>query len=85
MAYDFKGTAGAGLNITDLVDIIEEATEFAQGKITDIKNRGSSVSIGDMFEMQILMNHLSQLSEMSTAVMTASHSAIKTMAQNVRG
>jgi hypothetical protein len=35
--------------------------------------------------MQMLMNHLSQLSEMSTAVVNASNTAINTMARNVKG
>lgn len=85
-------TSGGGLysptqalNLQALVQIIDNATASAQNKITDIQNRASAVSIGDMFEMQILMNNLSQLSEMSTAVVSASNSAVKTMAQNVRG
>ena len=73
------------LSLNDLVQIIDNSTASAQAKITDIQNRASAVSIGDMFEMQILMNNLSQLSEMSTAVVSASNSCIKTMAQNVRG
>ena len=37
-----------------------------------------------MFEMQMLMNHLSQLSEMATSVVSASNSAIADMARNVK-
>jgi hypothetical protein len=71
--------------LSQLVTIIDNATASAQRKITSIQQNSSAVSIGDMFEMQILMNNLSQLSEMSTAVVAASNSAIKTMATNIRG
>jgi len=35
--------------------------------------------------MQLLMNHLSQVSEMSTSIVSASNSAISSMARNVKG
>jgi hypothetical protein len=34
--------------------------------------------------MQMLMNHLSQLSEMATAVVSSANSAISSMARNVK-
>jgi len=43
-----------------------------------------SINITDMFEMQMLMNKLSQLSEMSTSVISAANSAISSMARNVK-
>ena len=73
------------LSLQTLVQIIDRATSSAQAKISRIQSNASAVSIGDMFEMQILMNNLSQMSEMSTAVVAASNSAIKTMATNIRG
>ncbi|MBV9941051.1 MAG: DUF5407 family protein, partial [Solirubrobacterales bacterium] len=36
------------------------------------------------FEMQMLMNRLSQLSEMATSVASATNSAIASMARNVK-
>jgi hypothetical protein len=48
-------------------------------------NPCESISIGDMFEMQMLMNHLSQLSDMARSVISAANSALKTHATNVRG
>lgn len=73
-----------GFNVSELFRIVNDATRSAKAKLQEIKNRRSAISIGDMFEMQMLMNHLSQLSEMSTAVVAASNQAITTMARNVK-
>lgn len=75
----------SGFSVTDLFKIINDATASAKTKLLEIKNRRSAISIGDMFEMQMLMNHLSQLSEMTTSVVSAANSAIQRMAQNVKG
>lgn len=82
----FEGSAvQSGFGVQTLFKILNDATVSAKTKLLQIKNRRSSISIGDMFEMQMLMNHLSQLSEMSTAVVQASNSMIGTMARNVKG
>jgi hypothetical protein len=75
----------SGFSVSDLFKIINDATASAKTKLLEIKNRRSAISIGDMFEMQMLMNHLSQLSEMTTSVVSAANSAIQRMAQNVKG
>lgn len=75
----------SGFSVTDLFKILNDATSSAKTKLLEIKNRRSAISIGDMFEMQMLMNHLSQLSEMSTSVVSAANSTIQRMAQNVKG
>ena len=46
--------------------------------------RNENISIVEMFEMQMLMNHLSQLSEMSGAVISASNAAIASLARNLK-
>jgi hypothetical protein len=74
-----------GFDMQTLVKIITDATVSAKNKLNDIKARQSAISIGDMFDMQMLMNHLSQLSEMSTAVVSAANTAILSMARNVKG
>jgi hypothetical protein len=68
-----------------LVASISAATISCKAKLLVIQKTKSAISIGDMFEMQMLMNHLSQLSEMSTAVASASNTAIASMARNVKG
>lgn len=73
-----------GFDVTDLFHIVNDATRSAKAKLLEIKSRRSAISIGDMFEMQMLMNHLSQLSEMSTAVVSAANQAVTSMARNVK-
>lgn len=74
----------SGFNVKALFSIINDATISAKAKLSGIKSRRSAISIGDMFEMQMLMNHLSQLSEMSTSIVSASNSAIASMARNLK-
>jgi hypothetical protein len=74
-----------GFNINFLLGIVNDATISAKNKLAILKARRSSISIADMFDMQMLMNHLSQLSEMATNVVSASNSAISSMARNVKG
>jgi hypothetical protein len=86
MGQNFDGgNVQSGFKVGDLFKIINDAVASAKTKLSGIKNNRSSISIGDMFEMQMIMNHLSQLSEMATSVVSASHSAISRMAQNVKG
>jgi len=82
---NFQGNQDqAGFNVKALFTIVNNATISARNKLEIIQGKRSAISIGDMFEMQMLMNHLSQLSEMSTAVVSASSSAITDMARNVK-
>jgi hypothetical protein len=89
MAQDLTGFKGdniqSGFGVQTLFKIVSDATVSAKTKLLEIKNRRSAISIGDMFEMQMLMNHLSQLSEMSTNVVAASNAAISSMARNLKG
>jgi hypothetical protein len=81
----FTGTnVQSGFSVKTLFSIINNATVSAKAKLSSIKSRRSAISIGDMFEMQMLMNHLSQLSEMATSVVSASNSAIASMARNLK-
>lgn len=75
----------SGFKVGALFQVINDAVNSAKIKLSGIKNNRSSISIGDMFEMQMLMNHLSQLSEMATSVVSAANSAIARMAQNIKG
>lgn len=75
----------SGFDVTRLFSLVNTATLSAKAKLDEIQLRRSAISIGDMFEMQMLMNHLSQLSEMSTSVVSASNTAISSMARNVKG
>ncbi len=89
MTQDLTRFAGdniqSGFGVQSLFKVVSDATVSAKTKLLEIKNRRSSISIGDMFEMQMLMNHLAQLSEMSTNVVAASSAAITSMARNIKG
>lgn len=85
MSQTNQGEA-VGFDIDFLKNIVNDATKDVKAKLEHIKKSNkSSINIADMFEMQMLMNHLSQLSEMSTAVASASNTAIASMARNVKG
>lgn len=74
-----------GFSVDFLISIVNDATVSAKTKLELLKARRSSISIADMFDMQMLMNHLSQLSEMATSVVSASNSAMQSMARGVKG
>lgn len=75
----------SGFSVQVLFTVVNNAVVSAKKKLLQIQSNRSSISIGDMFEMQMLMNNLSQLSEMATAVVNASNQAIGSMARNIKG
>ena len=68
-----------------LIDIITQQADAVKAELTRISGLGENVGVGDMFKMQMAMNKLSQLSEMSGAVMSASNSSVMSLARNVKG
>lgn len=56
---------------------IEKRLEILAAKENEINFR-------DMFRVQALLNHLSQVQEASTGILSASNSAIASMARNVK-
>lgn len=74
-----------GVEFSVLVDEIERLTQQAKSKIGNIRSKGSAMSIGDMFDLQMAMNKLQQFSEMSTSVISAMNTSINSMARNVKG
>jgi hypothetical protein len=79
-------TTGKGaVDFKVLVDQIEQLTAMAKSKIAQIRSKGSAMSIGDMFDLQMAMNKLQQFSEMSTSVISAMNTSINSMARNVKG
>jgi len=82
----YQGTfVEQGFKVDFLLSLVNDATQSAKNKLDLIKARRSAVSPGDMFDMQMLMNRLSQLSEMTTAVINASHQAINSAARGIKG
>jgi len=68
----------------ELAKLVNEQTNKVQAKIRELKEKGEEISIGDMFELQMAMNRLAQLSEASTQVVGASHGALIAMARNIK-
>ena len=80
----FSKTIKSSVDFNVLVDEIEQLTQQAKSKIAAIRSKGSSMSIGDMFDLQMAMNKLQQFSEMSTSVISAMNTSINSMARNVK-
>lgn len=81
----FATTAKTGVEFRVLIDQIEQLTQQAKSKIGNIRARGSAMSIGDMFDLQMAMNKLQQFSELSTAVIATMNSSINSMSRNIKG
>lgn len=58
--------------------------EEVRQKLDSMTAERDSLNIRDMFEMQMLMNKLSQMSEMTSGILAATNSAIASMARNVK-
>jgi hypothetical protein len=70
---------------SSLITTIESMSNVVKSKIAMIQANKSAMSIGDMFDLQMAMNKLSQFSEMSTSVIAAMNTSINSMARNVKG
>jgi hypothetical protein len=64
---------------------VERQTAIINAQLAELQSKGESLSITDMYTMQMLMNKLSQLSEMATNVMSAMHSAVMSPARAIKG
>jgi len=71
-------------SIQGLIAVIQEGTLDIEKKLK-LAAHNENISIGNLFEMQMLMNQLSQLSEMTSSITSATNSAIASMARNVKG
>jgi hypothetical protein len=74
-----------GLDVgDDLFAVVVRAQVSCKTKLGKISENRSSISVADMFEMQMLMNHFSQLCEMCTNVVAASNGASLSMIRNFK-
>jgi hypothetical protein len=78
------GSGQIGVEFSYLVDALGELTAVAKSKIATIRSKKSAMSIADMFDLQMAMNKLSQFSEMSTSVISATNTACNSMARNMK-
>lgn len=81
--YAFGDTKG--VDFTNIIKTLENATQEVNKAIQKLQDPASSgVSITAMMQLQMLMNHLSQLSEMSTSVMQALQTSQMSVARGVK-
>lgn len=78
------GGGQIGVEFSFLVDALGELTAIAKSKIAVIRSKKSAMSIADMFDLQMAMNKLSQFSEMSTSVVSATNTAANSVARNMK-
>lgn len=72
-------------SIDGMLDMVNDSFKEVKEMLADIKMKKSDeVSIGQMFELQFKMNNASQISEMNTAVIAASNTAILSMTRNLK-
>jgi hypothetical protein len=80
-----KGVSPNPADVESLAALVESHSKDAADALRRLKESDQPVSVADMFEMQMLMNHLSQLSEMSTNVVNSANAAILSMTRNLKG
>jgi hypothetical protein len=71
------------IQFSPLVDMIELLSVQAKSQIARIRSEKSSMSIADMFDLQMAMNKLSQFSDMSTSIISALNSSIGSVNRNI--
>jgi hypothetical protein len=74
----------AGTATFEEVQLFEVKFDLAMDLINGIR-RPEAISIGNMFEMQLLITRLSQMGEMSSAVVDALNQALIDMARDPKG
>jgi aerobic-type carbon monoxide dehydrogenase small subunit (CoxS/CutS family) len=79
------GYTDISFDFQTLISILSQATQAAKDEIATISGLQNNVAIGDMFNMQMQMNKLSQMTEMLTSVLSASNASIMSMARNMKG
>jgi len=74
-----------GFKIEGLQQTLKDAEVLVVDKLAAIKGKAADkIDIGDLFDMQWMMNKFSQLSEMSSAVLAGAHQAISAMNRNIK-
>jgi hypothetical protein len=73
-------------SLNALSKVIEAQTAAVEAKIKELQGKpGERIDVTDMFKIQMQMNLLAQISEMSTSIISAANSSISLMARNVKG
>jgi hypothetical protein len=84
MTSHTPGAKYSFLKMSVLIDLVETEQSNVRLKLSAINEAKSSISISDMFDMQMRMNKLSQFSEMATSLVGAANNAISTLARGIK-
>ncbi len=70
--------------LSSLINVLTNEENAAKARLNALKSNTDEISIAQMFEMQMMMNHLSQLAEMSASFISAANSSIQSLARNIK-
>lgn len=73
------------MDFSDMAAIVENQHVLVKQQLDHIKSRKDNVSVGDMFDMQMMMNKFNQLCELASSMASAMHQATFAIARNVKG
>lgn len=76
--------ADIGFNRDEILKPIEKQTAEVKKLMEEVAN-AKDISAVKMFSVQMAMNLLQQVMEMSTSVISGIHQGIQSMARNVKG
>lgn len=82
--FEFRTESQTGYQVKDLFSLLNDEVLNVRQQLEKIQNNKENISIADMFEMQMMMNHLSQVSEMSTAIVQQSNTAVQSMTRAMK-
>lgn len=71
-----------GVNTYYLFQSMDTMEDQVNDQLDQMAEAGCNVSTTDMFQMQLLMNELSEFTAMSSSVLSNMHQSIKTFAQS---
>jgi hypothetical protein len=71
------------ISLNALSKIIETQAAEVEKKVRELQNK-RGIDISEMYKLQLDMSRLTQLSEMSTSLISAANSSIASMARNVK-
>lgn len=77
-------TEGLSFSAQGLLDMLKAEVASVNAALTQMKDNSANIDIGQMFDIQMKMNRLAQMSEMTTGVVGASHQALMSMARGVK-
>jgi hypothetical protein len=79
-----SGARPSPSDVESLATLVESHSKEVADVLRRLKENDPGISVQDMFDMQMVMNHLSQLSEVSAGVASAANTAITSMTRNIK-